>query len=326
MLVSLEIKALKSCFQMRYRSCVPILTVLALMFVIPHDPSSRLETWRYGGDAYAFRGRVGLPVHSVSGIAHQTRHTTPAMAATFGQAILGEAHTPILPRIVRCATHARGRELLLRRAAAAILDSLAIGIGDETASGSHAAWDDTNVTSLGWGASVEELRETFGERQRWYGDLSAAETRALYHSLLPTSLLETEGEHYSLEQRAHLAIAARRAARLYSRERALLPLAVGSELLDGLRQLLESGSFQVGGLTEDQIWRKYAGCTPSELADGDAFHEDVYYTVLRKACSSNRYIDSICGGGYSALNSAEAIDAATGAAHRAANAASDFGL
>ena len=56
--------------------------------------------------------------------------------------------------------------------------------------------------------------------------VDVADTRALYHALLPTELLddEFEAEGYTLAEKAEIAIAARRAARLYARERALLPV------------------------------------------------------------------------------------------------------
>ena len=90
----------------------------------------------------------------------------------------------------------------------------------------------------------------------------------------------------------------------------MLPVSVGSELVDGIRHLLSRGAFQPEGYSEAQIWQKYAGCVPSELPDGVALGDDVYMTVLRKACSTNRYLDTLCGGG-------ELADAA---------ASADFGI
>jgi len=152
-----------------------------------------------------------------------------------------------------------------------------------------------NGETLGWAPTVEQLRAEYGERQRWWGDLSHAETRALYHALLPTSLLEEDASEYSLPERAELAMAARRAARLYARERAMLPFAIGSELLDGVRQLVKNGSFQTAGYSDEQLWKKYAGCLPSELPEGAEFHPEVYLKIVEKACSTNRHIDQLCG-------------------------------
>jgi hypothetical protein len=161
-------------------------------------------------------------------------------------------------------------------------------------------------TTLGWSTTVEELRALYGPRESWWGDLGAEDTRRLYHALLPTDLLEKGYDElpYSLEERAQMAIAARRAARLYTRERAFLPLAIGSELLDGVRQLLERGAFQPDGPSEAQIWMKYTGAAPSSPVELPA---DVYRTILEKACSSNRHVDLLCGQGADAA--AAAMDA-----------------
>ena len=153
-----------------------------------------------------------------------------------------------------------------------------------------------NATSARWATSVEELREQYGARENWYGDLNAQEARALYHALLPKDLATDPTLPYSLAERAKLAIAARKAARLYARERALLPLTLGSQLLDAVRQISEHGAFQPHGMTEEQVWRKYlpehVEC-PSELSDWEA--EEVYWRVLEKACTTNRHVDRMCG-------------------------------
>lgn len=62
--MSLELPALRrkssrGLFQMQWGSHVPILAVLALMFVIPHDPSaSTLDPRRIGSAAFSFGGRT----------------------------------------------------------------------------------------------------------------------------------------------------------------------------------------------------------------------------------------------------------------------------
>jgi len=153
--------------------------------------------------------------------------------------------------------------------------------------------------------TVEELRAQHGHRQRWWGDLSPADGRRLYHSLLPTSLLDDErSAALPLGARAKLAVAARRAARLYVRERTVLPAALSCELLDGARTLLRHGTFQSGGLSEAQVWDKYAeeaGIDPEELERSSSSftpgekHAEVFYTVLHKACSSNKNVDQLVG-------------------------------
>ena len=47
-------------FTMRWGSHLPLLTVLALVFVIPHDPSTRLEEWRVGSGCVCSLKRIRL--------------------------------------------------------------------------------------------------------------------------------------------------------------------------------------------------------------------------------------------------------------------------
>lgn len=46
--------------------------------------------------------------------------------------------------------------------------------------------------------------QVYGSRRSWFGDLNAAQTRALYHSLLPTALMEES--NVPLAERARLAV------------------------------------------------------------------------------------------------------------------------
>ena len=64
-------------------------------------------------------------------------------------------------------------------------------------------------------------------------------------------------------------------------------------MFDGIRRLAASGSYEPGGITSDEVWRKYAGFVPRE---GERLPNDVYYTILRKACTSNSQIDALCSG------------------------------
>ena len=105
-----------------------------------------------------------------------------------------------------------------------------------------------------------------------------------------------------------------RAARLYARERGTLPVALSSGLLDGMRVLLQQGTFQPDGLSEEQIWAKYArqwGLPEDALhklvagrdddkSDASApsiedFDDDFFQLVLRKSCTSNKYVDRLVG-------------------------------
>jgi len=168
-----------------------------------------------------------------------------------------------------------------------------------------------NATALA-ATTVEELRRQYGKRCSWWGDLDAVQTRVLYHQLLPTHLLTAE--ELPVQQRAVMAVAARRAARLYARERTILPVALSCQLLDGVRHLLKEGTFQPDGYSEEQIWLKYArkhSATLEGWADACAVNEgesesrsldslfriddSFFHTVLEKACTSNEIVDRLVG-------------------------------
>ena len=149
--------------------------------------------------------------------------------------------------------------------------------------------------------SVEELRDFYGPRQNWWGDYNARETRELYKSLLPTRLLDAEyvypGAH-TVEERARMAVAARRAAKMYARERGLLPVSLASQLLDGMRVFCAKntrGTWQPDGLSEEQILAKYAEQFGVDLYGTETVPDELYYTILRKSCTSNFYVDSLVG-------------------------------
>lgn len=286
---------------------ISIIAILAMLFIIPHDPSASLDAFQVGSDAFQLSSTTVTtvrqrPVTSIIATQHE-RHPVPAAAAAMAPVrLLDRAHEEST-ELLRLLRLARARPaLVLKIAKAAVAPS--VRTNDELLEALNG--------TLGWGTSVDELREVYGGKQHWWGDLTPAETRELYHALLPRSLLDEEGD-YTLAERAELAIAARRAARLYARERALLPYALGSELLDGVRQLIRSGSFRVEGPSDEEIWKKYAGDMPQE---GAIFNEDVYYTILNKACSTNSHVDRLCG----------LAEPATAAFSDAAQVAAEIGL
>ncbi len=111
--------------------------------------------------------------------------------------------------------------------------------------------------------SQEGLREAFGSnRNKWWGDLDAKTARRLYKKLLfPTALselvLELGDEIIRPEELAPLAYEARKAAKMYARERCRVPSRVGAYLLDGFRQLVKYGRFQPNGASYEQLWVRY---------------------------------------------------------------------
>jgi len=111
--------------------------------------------------------------------------------------------------------------------------------------------------------SQEGLREAFGSnRNKWWGDLDAKTARRLYKRLLfPTALselvLELGDEIIRPEELAPLAYEARRAAKMYARERCRVPSRVGAYLFDGFRQWRKYGRFQPNGVSYEQLWIRY---------------------------------------------------------------------
>ena len=82
-------------------------------------------------------------------------------------------------------------------------------------------------------------------------------------------------------------------------------------------QLIKNHGFRKEGYSEEQIWNKYAGCLPSELPEGSTFQDEVYYTILTKACSTNKHVDKLCDRGvWSVVTSVtdDIVDAAARAA------------
>ena len=228
--------------------------------------------------------------------------STAAWASQLLQEVVPATLGEDVQRVWRCAT---SRPLMTSRlvlanalhavAAAAPPSPFSIGQTVNGAATLELLSERGSATSARWATSVEELREQYGARENWYGDLNAQEARA---STTPSSPRTSRRPDAALLARRarKLAIAARKAARLYARARALLPLTLGSQLLDAVRQISEHGAFQPHGMTEEQVWRKYlpehVEC-PSELSDWEA--EEVYWRVLEKACTTNRHVDRMCG-------------------------------
>ena len=264
---------------MRWNSHVSILAILVCMFIIPHDPSTRLPSSQVGSDAFgvghtpppkgkmATSGRTDRPI-----VPLDRRGGSPQAAAV---SLPSATPWPTVSWLARCALArpvqtSRVAARLASRTWSAPSPALAeLQQQQQQQQQQLAELLMSNASAITSGefalpTTVEMLREQLGGRQRWWGDLSAAEARQLYHSLLPWYLLDDRlAGALSLSERARLAVTARHAARLYVRERALLPLAIGCELFDGARQLWEHGTFQPQGMSEEQVrartpltWRK----------------------------------------------------------------------
>lgn len=337
---------------MRVSWKLPVLVILAVLFVVPHDPSSRVQ--HVGSSGFripisALRSRLAsrCPAERSPGLAERSPappapsfrvapRATPepqlllsllpsrdefmhTQLGALPDALFDAIRAPLSARQQRQMRVAVWRAQRLLHASTKTVDlwtnwaspnqgsrsalpSTSTASGPTADAAKPAVFPLTNASSCGVYTSVDELRRVYGTRQRWYGDLDWVGTRHLYHSLLPTELINDEA--LPLAQRARMAVSARRAARLYARERALLPLCVGSGLLDGLRQLREHGTFQPQGMSEEQIFSKYAeraGLAPPAWEKGeggdvgvdDERYTELYLTVLQKSCSTNARIDKI---------------------------------
>jgi len=147
--------------------------------------------------------------------------------------------------------------------------------------------------------TVSILRREYGTRANWWGDLTASEARLLYWRLLPTvMLLEEEFEGLPLKDRAYIASMARYAAKLYARERSMVPERAAAAVYDGTRYALKTGRWSPTGMSVEEIWLKYEREVKEELS-ADAVTEDelyrrLYQRILRKSCSTNPFIDAVC--------------------------------
>jgi len=131
------------------------------------------------------------------------------------------------------------------------------------------------------------LREAFGRnRNRWWGDLDAKTARRLYKGLLfPTAIselvLELGDEIVRPEELAPLAYEARKAAKMYVRERCRVPSRVGAYLFDGFRQLYRYGKFQPNGASYEQLWIRYYEENGSSISSNNNTDEELKYLLAR---------------------------------------------
>jgi hypothetical protein len=151
----------------------------------------------------------------------------------------------------------------------------ALPLDDEEYQRRKAEWADRYAT-------LDGLRETFGSNQnKFFGDLDIPTTRKLYKSLLPTAVCELVLDvDVRPEELAPLAFEARKAAKLYARERCHVPARWLANFYDGYRQYKTYGQFQIEGMSYDQVWDKYYQRSTLERS-----------TRKRKSSTSTRHDD-----------------------------------
>ncbi|CAJ1922518.1 unnamed protein product [Cylindrotheca closterium] len=146
--------------------------------------------------------------------------------------------------------------------------------------------------------TVEALQQTFGVAPP-FGDLSPEQTRRLYHTLLPRSLLGLyEMGVMKPEELAPLAYNARIAAKEYARSRCVWTARLMTTAFDIYRGRLGKSS----SMSWEELYKKYEAqiveeeCN-SELNGNQSDDEDltmrIYLRILEKSCSTNQAFDSM---------------------------------
>lgn len=150
--------------------------------------------------------------------------------------------------------------------------------------------------------TLDGLRATFGaNKNKFFGDLDATTTRKLYKSLLPSAIYSelAMGVGIRPEELAPMAFEARKAAKLYARERCYVGARWLARLYDGFRQLKQHGRFQMEGMSYDQVWEKYYQRSQQQtnINRGGVEYEDLVaqtsMKILESACRTNPFVDQM---------------------------------
>lgn len=168
--------------------------------------------------------------------------------------------------------------------------------------------------------SLEALERSFGKSPSVLGDLTPEETRRLYHTLLPRSLLGL----YELgvmkpEELAPLAYEARLAAKEYARSRCRWTGRLMTAAFDQYRSLREKGKLAIGTSSKhpswEEIWQKYEhqiveeecrqamlnmnnntlieGGDCRSFIDQDTLSMRIYLRILERSCATNQVFDKL---------------------------------
>jgi len=144
--------------------------------------------------------------------------------------------------------------------------------------------------------TLDGLRATFGtNKNRFFGDLDATTTRKLYKSLLPSAIHSelAMGVGMRPEELAPLAFEARKAAKLYARERCYVGARWLARLYDGFRQLKQHGRFQMEGMSYDQVWEKYYQRSQEQTNKCEDLVAQTSLKILESACRTNPFVDQM---------------------------------
>ena len=167
--------------------------------------------------------------------------------------------------------------------------------------------------------SLQALERTFGKSTNsLFGDLTPEQTRRLYHTLLPRSLLGLyEMGVFNPEELAPLAYQARMAAKDYARSRCRWDGRLLTAMFDQYRSLRDRGQFQnprAPQPTWEAIYQKYeqqiveeecrqalANSTAdvescdcqSTFIDQETLPMRIYLRILERSCATNQAFDKL---------------------------------
>ena len=150
----------------------------------------------------------------------------------------------------------------------------------------------------------EALQRTFGDARR---DLTPKQTRALYHALLPRSLLAlSELGVLDPSDLAPLAYQARIAAKEYARSRCNIQGKVMTALVDQYRSLRSGKGLLIGSSANPSMtWEDVLGKYETEIMEqeraavenGKLSEEElmmkVFMRIIEKSCSTNQAFDGL---------------------------------
>ena len=155
-------------------------------------------------------------------------------------------------------------------------------------------YDMNGINEIYSKALLENHRDTYGSRICWWGDFGAKDTRKLYHKLIRDNELVdihslSDLELYSV---ACDLVLKRVVAKIYSRERATIPVLIFSIIFDILRKNPKIDS--------ETIWNKYLtemGLVYDDACMKDVCIREVCEKVILKSRSTNKMIDFIATNG-----------------------------
>lgn len=131
----------------------------------------------------------------------------------------------------------------------------------------------------------------YGDRDCWWGDINACETRSLYHKLLPTyhSFYRMDYDLYTLALKT---FETRKAAKAYVRRLSFWHVRMSSIVFDKMRNVLVYNRWK--DTTFEELWDKYEKQVRQQYPhlDVEKLHEETALTLIHKSCCTNQWVDT----------------------------------